>query len=87
MYLVPEKRLSDLMRLGKRGFSAFDAMRRGNLRKAGKRFGDDIRYGKRTFIEDTRMGKRMGDVMRLGKRMQDAMRLGKRGEGINLAQI
>jgi len=32
----------------------------------------------RDFMDDMRMGKRMGDVMRLGKRAPDGMRLGKR---------
>jgi len=81
------KRMSDLMRLGKR--SPVEVKRMSDLMRLGKRFGYDDRFGKRHFMDDEmrmgkrrmdemRMGKRMGDVMRLGKRAPDGMRLGKR---------
>jgi len=94
-----KKRMSDLMRLGKR-IPKFPAQqmygkRMSDLMRLGKRFGYDDRYGKRlydeemrmgkrAFTDDMRMGKRMGDVMRLGKRMPDAMRLGKRSIDYNV---
>jgi len=84
------KRMSDLMRLGKRGVFGVYGKRMSDLMRLGKRMGsvnrvgkrhfmdDEIRFGKRAFMDEMRMGKRMGDVMRLGKRAPDGMRLGKR---------
>merc|ERR1719394_41034 len=84
------KRMSDLMRLGKRGTFGVYGKRMSDLMRLGKRMGsinrvgkrhfmdDEMRFGKRAFMDDMRMGKRMGDVMRLGKRAPDGMRLGKR---------
>merc|ERR1719471_255718 len=72
------KRMSDLMRLGKRGVFGVYGKRMSDLMRLGKRMGSVNRVGKRDFMDEMRMGKRMGDVMRLGKRAPDGMRLGKR---------
>jgi len=94
-----KKRMSDVMRLGKRTHKSpteqMYGKRMSDLMRLGKRFGyddrvgkrqlydADMRMGKRAFMDEMRMGKRMGDVMRLGKRTPDAMRLGKRSVDYN----